>query len=77
MINELEQLAGCGRGWAEDRAKYALTVVNALNEGAISEDEFKSLMADLINTDRLEAEADDLEIKNALVSCIMIGAKLA
>jgi ribosomal protein L22 len=34
-------------------------------------------MADLINSDRLNAEADDMDVKNMLVSCIMIGAKLA
>ena len=34
-------------------------------------------MADLIQSDKLNAEADDMDVKNLLVSCIMIGAKLA
>ena len=38
---------------------------------------YQALMADLIQSDKLNAEADDMEIKNLLVTCIMIGAKLA
>lgn len=77
MKEQLEQLAACGRPWAEQRAQYALEITGALERGEISESEYKELMVDIIATDRFNEEADDMEIKNLLVSCVMIGAKLA
>jgi len=55
----------------------ALEITQAYQSGDIAEDEYRALMADLIASDRLNAEADDMDVKNLLVSCIMIGAKLA
>jgi hypothetical protein len=55
----------------------ALEITQALQQGAISQSEYQALMADLIQSDKLNAEADDMDLKNLLVSCIMIGAKLA
>ena len=77
MINELQWLSTCGRPWAEQRAQFALRLNEALRMNEISGDEYQALMADLINSDKLNQEADDMDIKNMLVSCIMIGAKLA
>jgi hypothetical protein len=76
MINELQFLTTCGRPWAEQRAQMALEITTAYQTGGIAEDEYQALMADLIASDRLNAEADDMDVKNMLVSCIMIGAKL-
>ena len=77
MKQELEWLSTCGRPWAEQRAQFALEITEALYKTEISESEYQALMADLINSDKLNAEADDMDIKNMLVSCVMIGAKLA
>ena len=77
MIDELQFLSTCGRPWAEQRAQMALEITMAYQSGDIAEDEYQALMADLINSDRLNSEADDMDVKNMLVSCIMIGAKLA
>lgn len=77
MVEELQWLSSCGRPWAEQRAQYALRLNEALRLGEISSDEYTELMADLINSDRLNAEADDMDVKNLLVATIMIGAKLA
>lgn len=76
MVEQLQLLASCGRPWAEQRAEMALAITEALNRQELSDSEYQALMADLINSDRLDAEADDMEVKNLLVSCIMIGAKL-
>jgi hypothetical protein len=76
MIDELQFLTTCGRPWAEQRAQMALEITMAYQTGDIAEDEYQALMADLIASDRLNAEADDMDVKNMLVSCIMIGAKL-
>jgi ribosomal protein L22 len=77
MIEQLQFLSTCGRPWAEQRAQFALEITGALQREEISQSEYQALMADLINSDRLNAEADDMDVKNLLVSCIMIGAKLA
>lgn len=77
MIEQLQFLSSCGKPWAEQRAQIALEITGALQRNEISESEYQELMADLINSDRLNAEADDMDVKNMLVSCIMIGAKLA
>jgi ribosomal protein L22 len=77
MIEQLQFLSTCGRPWAEQRAQMALEITEAAEQGAISQSEYQSLMADLIQSDKLNAEADDMDVKNLLVSCIMIGAKLA
>jgi hypothetical protein len=77
MFEQLQWLASCGRPWAEERAQIAIQMTLQLNTGAITESEYQELMQDLINSDKLNECADDQEVKNLLVSCIMIGAKLA
>lgn len=77
MQEQLQWLVACGRPWAAQRAQMALDITHALEQGELSPDEYQALMKDLIMSDRLNSEADDLEVKNLLVSCIMIGAKLA
>ena len=77
MIEQLQFLSSCGRPWAEQRAQMALEITQAYQNGDVSESEYQALMADLIASDRLNAEADDMDVKNMLVTCIMIGAKLA
>jgi hypothetical protein len=77
MREQLQWLASCGRPWAEERAQFALAISEQLAQGAISESEYQELMRDLINSDKLNECADDQDVKNLLVSCIMIGAKLA
>ena len=77
MREQLEFLSTCGRPWAEQRAQMALEITGAMERSEISQSEYQSLMQDLIASDKLNAEADDMDVKNLLVSCIMIGAKLA
>jgi len=77
MREQLQQLAACGRPWAEQRAQTALQIDEAFQSGEISESEYQELMADLVRADRLDTEADDLDVKSALVSAVMITAKLA
>ena len=77
MQDQLRELACSGPPWAQQRAQQALQFMDALARQDISESEYQELMQDLVRSDALNAEADDLELKNLLVSCIMIGAKLA
>ena len=74
---DLQWLSTCGRPWAETRAQQAMAITSLAHSGEISMQEFQALMQDLAYSDELNREADDMDVKNALVACIMIGAKLS
>lgn len=76
MREQLEFLSTCGRPWAEQRAQFVLEMMAAREQGELSDSEFQALMQDLINSDKLNEEADDMDLKNFLVATIMLGAKL-
>ncbi len=71
----LEQLSQCGHSWAERRAQMALTVQQHVAAGKMSPDEARELVEDLARTDRLDREADSVEIKAALIAAISLAAK--
>lgn len=73
----LKQLADSGPSWASERAETALLIAQAFGKGQIEEDEFKELMADLVRSDKLDAEASDLETKTMLVTAVYAVAQLA
>ena len=77
MFEQLQQLAACGRPWAEQRAQMALQLAESYSRREISDSEYQELMADLVRADRLDAEADDLDVKSALVAAVMIASKVA
>ena len=68
--DELKGLIGCGKSWAEERAQMALQFADQYKAGELNQDEYQELMQDLIRTDRLDAEADDMAVKNALVAAV-------
>ena len=76
-MTKLSELVGCGYDWAEERAQMAISIVEQRNNGAITPSEATELLEDLIATDKLEAVADNIQIKAALVSAISIAAKFA
>lgn len=67
MQNELLHLAGCGMPWAENRARYALMIAEGVAKGEMSKDEAQALLADLVNTDKLDEEATNAEARAMLV----------
>lgn len=69
-IDGLKELVGCGKGWAEERAAMALEFAEQHARGELADDEYKELMQDLIRTDALDKEADDIAVKTALVSAV-------
>lgn len=77
MQDQLRELALSGPPWAQQRAAQALEFMDALARGDLTEGEYQELMQDLIRSDRLNELADNEDVKNLLVSCIMIGARLA
>lgn len=77
MREQLQQIISSGRPWAVERAQMALAMTDALERGQLAEAEYQELMRDLVRSDVLNSQADDQDLKNLLVSCIMIGARLA
>ena len=76
MIDDLRAIAGCDREWAAQRAQMALMITEQFQGGGLDPSEYQELMADLVRTDRLDAEADDLELKTALVTAVYLVAQL-
>jgi len=75
-MEQLQWLTQCGRPWAESRARIALEITEALNQGQISNEEYAELMMDVIRSDKLDEEADDLDTKSFLVMAVMGAAKI-
>lgn len=76
-MSQLQELLGCGHGWAQERAQIALDIIEQRNNGDLSPAEAAELLEDLVNTDKLEVVADDMAVKAALISAINIASKLA
>lgn len=66
--DELKSLVGCGKSWAEERALMALEFADQHAKGELSVDEYKELLEDLVRSDKLDREADDMALKAALVA---------
>ena len=77
MREQLQSIVSSGRPWAAERAEMALAIMEQYEGGGLSLEEYQELMRDLVRSDVLNAQADDQDLKNLLVSCVMIGAKLA
>ncbi len=76
-MQQLHDIAATGPGWARERAEMALAIMQQYEGGGLELYEYQELMRDLVRSDTLNAQADDQELKNLLVACVMIGAKLA
>ena len=71
-MQELWAVANSEKGWAAQRAQMALGIGGALERGEISKDEARELLEDLVRTDKLDAEADDMHLKAMLVIIILL-----
>ena len=77
MLEQLQSLTTCGKGWVEKRAQMAIELTEAYQSQKISTDEYKELLQDLVRSDLLELEADDIELKSLLVTGIYALIQLA
>jgi hypothetical protein len=75
-MSDLYQLAQSDKPWAAQRAQMALALLDQHARGDIDNDEFKELMEDLIRTDTLDAEADDMHTKTMIVQAIWVASKI-
>ena len=67
MRDPWHDIINSGQPWAAERAQYALQIAEALQTGNMSQSEARALLEDLINTEKLEAEGADLQLRAALV----------
>jgi len=72
----LYDIAGCDRGWAAQRAAMVIAITEQLTAQNITREEALELMEDLVRMDALDQEADDIELKTALVSAVYAVAKV-
>ncbi len=69
-MKALRELANCDRPWAAERAQIALDLAAQYEADELSTDEFKELLEDLVRTDKLDDEADNIEVKTMLITGI-------
>ncbi len=72
----LYDIAGCDRGWAAQRAAMVIAITEQLQAQHITREEALELMEDLVRMDALDQEADDIELKTALVTAVYAVAKV-
>jgi hypothetical protein len=77
MMQQLQQIAQSGPGWAAERAQMAIAITEQYQGGGLDRSEYLELMEDLVRSDRLNAEADSIEIKTMLVTAVYGLAQLA
>jgi len=75
-MQTLYEIAGSDKGWAAQRAAMVIAITEQLQAGNISNDEARELMLDLVRMDQLDAEADDIELKTALVQAVFVVSKM-
>ncbi len=75
-MQALYEIAGSDKGWAAQRAAMVIAITEQLQAGALSREEALELMEDLVRMDQLDAEADDIELKAALISAVVAVSKL-
>ena len=67
-IDQLEEIITSEKKWAKERAEVAKAIHQQYEKGNLSDSEYKELLEDIIRTDRLDQDADDIELRNNLVS---------
>lgn len=75
-MQTLYEIAGSDRGWAAQRAAMVIAITEQVQAGQLSREEARELMQDLVRMDQLDAEADDLALKTALVTAVWAVAQV-
>ena len=69
-MSDIYQLAQSDKPWVAQRAQLALSLADQYARGDITNDEYKELLEDLVRTDVLDSEADDMHTKTMLVYAV-------
>ena len=69
-MDQLDTIINSDKWWAKQRAEVAKAIHQQYRKGNLTDSEYKELLEDLIRTDRLNQDADDVELRSNLVSSI-------
>jgi hypothetical protein len=76
-VQQLYHMAGDdSHPWAASRAAMAVALFEQYQGGGLDSSEYQELMQDLVRSDRLDAEADDLDTKTMLVTAVFAVAQV-
>lgn len=75
-MKTLQELTTCGKPWVERRAAQAVKLQSAFEAGDIDRSEYQELLEDLVRTDLLDREADNIELKTMLVTGVYALTKV-
>ena len=76
-MQTLYELAGRDdKPWAAQRAAMVIAITEQFQGGGLDRSEFEEMLRDLVRMDQLDAEADDIEIKTALVTAVYAVAQV-
>lgn len=77
QIQQLYQLAGDDNNpWAATRAAMAVALFEQYQGGGLDSSEYQELMLDLVRSDSLDKEANNLDIKTQLVTAVFAVAQI-
>ena len=75
-LQTLYDIAGSDKGWAATRAAMTIAITEQYQGGGLDRSEYLEMMQDLVRMDKLDAEADDIELKTMLVSAVYAVAQV-
>ena len=75
-LQTLYDIAGSDKGWAATRAAMVIAITEQYQGGGLDRSEYLEMMQDLVRMDKLDAEADDIELKTMLVSAVYAVAQV-
>ncbi len=76
-LQTLYEIAGRDdKPWAATRAAMVIAITEQFQGGGLDRSEYEEMLKDLVRMDQLDAEADDIELKTALVNAVYIVAKV-
>ena len=75
-MEQLHWIAGSDKGWAATRAAMVIAITEQFQGGGLDRSEYLEMMQDLVRMDQLDQEADDIELKTALVTAVYAVAQV-
>ena len=75
-LQTLYDIAGSDKGWAATRAAMVIAITEQYQGGGLDRSEYLEMMQDLVRMDKLDAEADDIELKTMLISAVYAVAQV-
>lgn len=76
-MEQLHWIAGSDKSWAATRAAMTIAITEQYQGGGLDRSEYEEMLRDLVRMDRLDSEADDIELKTMLVTAIYAVAQVA